>query len=359
MDIVGQPDFERLRKAVNHVEADRVPLCEVLIEYPIQSKFLGREVTADDLEAQIEFWTKAGYDYIPLTVGMMAPGKVTQESAISQLLKQTIQQDSSDAEDETGWNLELSSFIHDRKDFERFPWELAGNLGFSKLEQAADLLPDAMKVIAVSGKIFTLTWMLMGFNNFATALIVDEQLVADVFRQVAEIQFKALDKIFDMPHVGAVWVVDDLAFGTGPMISPEAFRKHLFPWYREMASRCHERNLFFCMHSDGDLTRLIPDLIDLGLDLLHPIDPTCLDIVKVKECFGDRLCLVGNVSNELLRSGSPAEIDARVKELMARLAPGGGYCVGSGNSVPAWADFNNYMAMREAAIKYGSYPIKI
>ncbi len=359
MNFNFKPDFERLRKAVNHLEADRVPLCEVLIEYPIQSRFLGREVTVDDLEGQVEFWTRAGYDYIPLTVGMMAPGKVTQESAISKLLKQTMQGDTPGAEDEKSWNLELTSFIHDRDDFEKFPWELAGDLDFSKLEEVADFLPEGMKVIAVSGKIFTLTWMLMGFNNFATALIINESLVADVFRRVAEIQFKALDKIFDMPHVGAVWVVDDLAFGTGPMISPEAFREHVFPWYREMASRCHERNLFLCMHSDGDLTRLIPDLIDLGLDLLHPIDPTCLDIVKIKESFGDRLCLVGNVSNEVLRAGSPEEIDALVKELITKVAPGGGYCVGSGNSVPSWADFDNYMAMRNAAIKYGSYPIKL
>jgi len=68
-----KPDFASLRKTVRHEEPDRVPLCEVLIEYPIQSKFLGREVTAEDLQSQLEFWTKAGYDYIPLAVGMMTP----------------------------------------------------------------------------------------------------------------------------------------------------------------------------------------------------------------------------------------------------------------------------------------------
>ena len=355
-----KPDFDRLKKTVAHIEPDRVPLCEVLIEYPIQSRFLGREVTADDLQAQVEFWAKAGYDFIPLTVGMMSPGRVTEESAISKVIRETMLKDSPEAvQDDKSWNLEYTSFIHTREDFDKFPWELAGNLDFSKLEQVASLLPEGMKVIAVSGKIFTLTWMLMGFNHFATSLILDEQLVADVFRRVAEIQFKALERILAMPHVGAVWVVDDLAFGTGPMISPEAFRDHVFPWYREMASRCHEKGLFFCMHSDGDLTKLIPDLIDMGLDLLQPIDPTCLDIFEVKKAYGDKLCLVGNVSNELFRAGTPAEVEATVKELVARLGPGGGYCVGSGNSVPTWADFDNFMAMRNAAIKYGSYPIKL
>jgi uroporphyrinogen decarboxylase len=354
-----KPDFERLRKAVSHQEPDRVPLCEVLIEYPIQSKFLGREVTAVDIASQIEFWTKAGYDYVPLTIGMMSPGKVTDESAISKVIRETMLRDSPEAENDKAWNLEYTSFIHNREDFDKFPWDLASQLDFSQIQKARGLLPDGMKVIAVSGKIFTLTWMLMGFNHFATSLIMDENLVADVFRNVAEIQFRALEKIFDLPHVGAVWVVDDLAFGTGPMISPEAFRDHLFPWYREMAKRCHEKGLLFFMHSDGDLKKLIPDLIELGLDVLQPIDPTCLDIVEIKKEYGDRLCLVGNVANELLRSGTPAEVQARVRDLIRDVAPGGGFCLGSGNSVPSWAQFENFMAMRDAAIEYGTYPISL
>lgn len=353
-----KPDFERIRKTARHEEPDRVPLCEVLIE-SIQSQFIGRQITADDLELQVDFWIKAGYDFIPLTVGMMTPGKVTDESSISRVIKEVMLKDSPDADDERAWSLEYTSFINNREDFEKFPWEIAAQLDFSKFYDVKDLLPEGMKVIAVSGKIFTMTWMLMGFNNFAISLLMDEKLVADVFRKVAEIQFHALEQIFEMTHVGAVWAVDDLAFGTGPMISPQAFRDHVFPWYREVAKRCHENNLLFFMHSDGDLIPLMEDLIDLGVDVLQPIDPTCMDIIKVKEIYGDRLCLVGNVSNELLQSGIPSEVEDLVKGLIRKCGPGGGYCVGSGNSVPEWAKFENYMAMREATLKYGSYPIKL
>ena len=354
-----KPDFERIRKTVRHEEPDRVPLCEVLIEYPIQSRFLGREVTSGDLASQVEFWTRAGYDYIPLTVGMMTPGKVTDESRISKVIRDVMLADSPDADKDDAWNLETHSFIETREDFERFPWEIAGELDFSGFYDVEKLLPEGMKVIAVSGKIFTLTWMLMGFNHFALSLIMDEQLVADVFRKVAEIQFEGLKQIFELPYVDAVWVVDDLAFGTGPMISPQAFRDHVFPWYREMADRCHRNDRIFFMHSDGDLEQLMGDIIDIGVDVLQPIDPSCMDIVKVKEAYGDRLCIVGNVSNELLRSGTAADVEERVKELIGALAPGGGYCVGAGNSVPDWARFENYMAMRDAALKYGVYPISI
>jgi uroporphyrinogen decarboxylase len=216
-----------------------------------------------------------------------------------------------------------------------------------------------MKVIAISGKIFTLTWMLMGFNNFALKLALDEPFVAEVFERVATIQFKALETIFSMDHVAGVWVVDDIAFGTGPMISPAALKKHVFSWYQKVGEKCHDHNRIFLMHSDGDLSTLMEDLIAMGLDVIQPIDPSCMDMAKVKKQWGDRICLVGNVSNELLRSASTDEIAARVKELLREVAPGGGFALGSGNSVPNWAKFENYMAMRETCLKHGSYPIRL
>ena len=152
-------------------------------------------------------------------------------------------------------------------------------------------------------------------------------------------------------------MVDDIAFGNGPIISPQALRDHVFPWYREMADRCHKNDLLFFMHSDGDLRPLMEDIIDMGVDVLQPIDPTCLDIAEVKKEYGDRICLAGNVSLELLRSGKPDEVEAYVKQLIQSCAQGGGLCVGSGNSVPEWAQFENYMAMRETVLRYGEYPV--
>lgn len=354
-----RPDFNRFLAAVNHRETDRVPLGEILIHYSIQSKFLGRTVTADDLAGQVEFWSKAGYDFIPVTVSMMSPGKVTEESRITRVLKEKVLREKPGTTDPNAWNLEMTSFIHERPDLDTFPWEAAADIDFSKLHAIKELLPEGMKVIAISGKIFTLTWMLMGFNNFALKLVLDESFVAEVFERVATIQFKALETIFAMDHVAGVWVVDDIAFGTGPMISPAALKKHVFSWYRKVGERCHENNRLFLMHSDGDLSVLMDDLIAMGLDVIQPIDPSCMDMAKVKKQWGDRICLIGNVSNELLRSASTSEIEARVKELLRDAAPGGGFALGSGNSVPNWAKYENYMAMRESCLKHGGYPIAI
>ena len=356
-----KPDFERFRAAVNHQEPDRVPFYELLVDYGIQSRFIGREVGADDLESQVEFWASAGYDFIPITVGMMEPGGVTKDSAISKVIEDIVLEDGEEAEDrdDPAWSLEYHSFIKDRDDFESFPWDVLAELNYDKFDAVKPHLPDGMKVIAVSGKIFTLTWMLMGFNHFALSLTDDRALVADVFNKVAEIQYQSLAKVLSMDHIGAVWTVDDIAMGNGPMIMPEVFREFLFPSYKKMARMCHDSDRIFGMHTDGDITKLMGDLIDIGIDVLHPIDPTCMDMHQAKKDFGDKVCLAGNVSNEMLQNASPADIEARVKELLRDIAPGGGYLLSAGDSVPAWAKYENYKTMIETGIEYGRYPINI
>ncbi len=349
------PDFERLRRTVRREPTDRVPLFELLVEFEIQSRFLGRPVTYENLAAQVEFWTKAGYDYIPLVAGMMRPGKVTEDSSISRTLRAALEKEGVDTSDDPSWNLEYTPFILDRRRFDRFPWAQAAAVDISQFHAVQPLLPEGMKVVAVSGKIFTLSWMLMGFENFAESLLADPELAADVVQRVAEIQLQALDQILALPHVAAVCAVDDMAYSQGPIISPSLLRKYILPWYRQVAARCHASGRLFFLHSDGDLTALMDDLIDLGLDALHPIDPTAMDIVEVKRRWGNRLCLFGNVDLELLRSGSPEEVRAKARDLLRLLAPGGGYGIGSGNSVPAWARLENYNAMREAALEFGRY----
>jgi uroporphyrinogen decarboxylase len=216
-----------------------------------------------------------------------------------------------------------------------------------------------MKIIATSGKIFTLTWMLMGFENFLVNLKLDPGFTRKVIERVAQIQLNGLRQVVKMPNVAAVWAVDDIAFGTGPIIRPKELQKFIYPWYEEFSKICHNHGKYFFFHTDGVIWDLVEDLIAIGVDALHPIDPTCMDIVAVKQMVGNHLTLIGNISNQLLEEGTPAEIAALTKQRLREVAPGGGYCLGSGNSVPDWAKIENYKAMIETALQHGNYPISI
>jgi uroporphyrinogen decarboxylase len=352
----NSPDFGRIITTLQHAEPDRVPLAEAAIDYAIMGQFLGRSVADDDVASQVEFWTRAGYDYSLFTVGMMRPGGVTQDSQISKVMAQTLAREDTDAD---AWNLWKKPRIFSEKDFETFPWELAARLDFSKFEAAQACLPDKMKIIAASGKIFTMSWMLMGFENFCVSLKLKPEFTAQVIEQVARIQLEGVRQVVGYPNLGAIWVVDDLAFGSGSMLRRKDFHKFIFPWYEELSALCHSHGLPLFFHTDGIVWDLAEDLIAMGIDALHPIDPTCMNIDEAKARLGHRVCLVGNISTELLADGTPDQVAELTRRRLRTIAPGGGYCLGSGNSVPAWAKIENYRAMLDTVLRQGHYPINL
>ncbi len=353
-----EPNFERLKKAIHHEEPDRLPLAEALVAYEIQSLFLGRKVSDSDLQSQVEFWTKAGYDFIPLTVGMMSPGEITKESSIFGVVQKVLKKDK-DTEEVIPWDIEESGVISNLEEYERFPWDEAAKLNFNKFYEVQSFLPKGMKIIACSGKIFTLAWMLMGFQNFCLSLYLQEELLRKVFQRIGEIQLQGVNKLIEIPNIGGLWVVDDLSYGSGPMIDPKFLRKYVFPWYEELASICKKQGLLLIFHSDGNIWPILEDLISIGFEAIHPIDPTCMDINEVKKRVGKKVGIIGNIDTDLLANGTPEEVRELTKKRVQEIAPGGGYALGSGNSVPNWVRFENYQAMRDTAIRYGGYPISI
>lgn len=353
-----EPNFERLKKALHHEEPDRLPLAEALVAYEIQSLFLGRKVTDSDLKSQVEFWVQAGYDFIPLTVGMMSPGEITEESSIFGVVQKVLKKDK-DTEEVVPWDIEEKGVISDPKDYERFPWGEAAKLDFSKFSKVQPFLPEGMKIIACSGKIFTLAWMLMGFQNFCLSLYLQEELVEKVFQKIGEIQLQGANKLLETPNIGGLWVVDDLSYGSGTMIDPRFLRKYVFPWYEELASICKKKDLLFILHSDGNIWPIMEDLITIGFEAIHPIDPTSMSINEVKKKVGEKLGIIGNIHTDLLATGTPEEIRELTKKRIKEIAPAGGYALGSGNSIPNWVRFENYQAMRETALMFGKYPISL
>ena len=357
----ANPDFGRVITTLHHEEPDRVPLAEAAVDYAIMGQFLGRPVSDEDVAAQVDFWTQAGYDYVLLTAGMMRPGGVTQDSQISKVMREMIAGDEAgaEAEGEDAWNLWKRPRIHTEADIDTFPWDAAARLDLSNFHAVQAHLPEGMKIIATSGKIFTMAWMVMGFDNFAINLKLNPRFVARVVERVAQIQMAGLRRVAAIPNVAAVWAVDDIAFGSGPMLSVADLREHVFPWYEEFGAICRDAGLYFFFHTDGVVWKLMEDLIALGIDALHPIDPTCMDIEEVKDRVGDRITIIGNISNEILATGTPAEVAELTKRRLRALAPGGGYCLGSGNSVPDWAQIDNFRSMVETGMRYGRYPIRI
>lgn len=341
------PDFSRIRKTLFCGQADRVPIAELKVDEHVMSAFLGRPIRT--IKDHVSFWAWAGYDYI-----RMRPKYNYHEVAAQQRVgAYSVYGDRTESRK---WAATHGGVILTDEDFEKFPWPRPQDIDYSNLEEVARYLPEGMKVISGCTGIYESVWMLMGFETFVTALVENPSLVERMFQKIGELHYNMIKTVASMEHVGAIWYTDDIAYAGGLFVSPAIYRQHLFPWMRKMKDVCRQRDLPFLFHSDGNLWEVMEDLIEIGVNALHPIEPKAMDIAEVKRRVGHRLCLIGNIDlGYTLTRGTPEEVRAEVRERIRVCAPGGGYCVGSSNSVTNYVPLANYKAMIEAAREFGDY----
>ena len=341
-------DFSRLRTALRlEGKPDRVPLIELYVDNQVKAAFLGRPIQS--LRDELEFWILAGYDYVPVSLGILEVGGVLSGEAT--MRKRSRYSIYSEEPVEMKWAAEGKGVITSEQEFDRFRWPIAESPGVASAREIARLLPPEMKIIAILGKVFTSVWMLMGFETFALATVENPSLVERLFNRVGNLQYRALEQALDLPQVAAAWMSDDIAYGSGLMVSPAILRKHMFPWYKKMSRLCQQRDVPFLYHSDGDLTEVVDDIIETGFNALHPIEPKAMDIRKLKPRVAGKLCLAGNIELDHLSRGTPDEVRQLARANIRDLACDGGYCLGSSNSVTYYVPVENYRAMIETAFE--------
>ena len=349
-----EPNFNRFYTALMSEQPDRVPNAEVLVSQDVKEAFIGKKIKT--MKEEVEFWINTGYDYVPIVAGLLGPGKITDASKIFQVVKRSLYIDNEEQEE---WAVEGKGIINNIEEFERFPWSDYTDLDYSKFQEIQPHLNNNIKIVIVGGKIFTIVWMLMGFEGMCMNLVKNPKLVSSLFSKIGKIQLGALNKAINYGNVGALWLVDDIAFNTGLMISPKYLREFLFPWYEEMISLCNQKDIPVIYHSDGNIWEVIPDIIKIGAKAIHPIEPKAMDINEVREKTRGKLALLGNIDVDNLVRKEKSQINSEVIERLSTVAKGGAYCLGSSNSIPNWVNIENYKAMLETNNNFGSYPISV
>ncbi len=344
------PDFDRLRTTLLLEEPDRVPVVELHIDREVKEAYLGRPIAS--VQDDVDLWAKAGYDYIYLRANYEYR-MVGDDYAVTQRTYAGDMQVRS-------WSAEQVSLVSNWEEYEAYPWPDPNSIDYSNLVEASQCLWPGMQIISGVGGIFTRVWRIMGFETFSYALADQPDLVARLFQRVGEIQLAVFQRIVQMEDIGAMWYGDDMAYSEGLLVSPKILRRHVFPYLKEMGNICQHRGLPFILHSDGNLWPIMDDIIEAGFNAIQPIEPKAMDIVELKEKVGDRLCLIGNIDlGYTLTLGTPQEVEEEVKERIRCLAPGGGYCVSSSNTVTYYVPLENFKAMIKATREYGHYPISL
>jgi uroporphyrinogen decarboxylase len=352
-----QPDFGRLRCALEHGEPDRVPLAELLVDSQVMAAFIGRPIKT--IADNVDFWRSAGYDFVPVYLvtneqywtGDLPPKEGYRVSRARRSVYATEEQ-------ERRWRSEKAGWITSLDEIETFRWPEKEKFDLCNLKETIGCLPPEMKTIAI---VSLHEWVvhLAGSETLLLATVDQPEFVREMCRRVGEITVHSVELASNRDGVGAIWVGDDLAYKGGLFYSPEKMRDWLFPMYRKIAEIARSRDLRLIFHSDGDLREIIPDLIEIGFDALHPIEPTAMDIAEIKRAWGSQLCLIGNIDlSYTLTRGTPQEVEAEVRQRLRECAPGGGYCVSSANSVTEYVPVENYRAMVETTLRWGHYPIR-
>lgn len=198
-------------------------------------------------------------------------------------------------------------------------------------------------------------WNSIGFADFAMALYKQPDFIHEVMARITDWSAELVEGLCKLDF-DFLWAADDIAFGTSTMFSPRHYREMLLPHVRKVADKITKPWIF---HSDGNLTPILDDLLSLGMDALHPFEPGALDPVEVKQRYGDRIAIVGNISVDLLSRGTPAQVRAETRQRIEELAPGYGYLLSSSNSVAEYCKPENVAAMIETVREFGRYDREI
>jgi uroporphyrinogen decarboxylase len=202
---------------------------------------------------------------------------------------------------------------------------------------------DKFLVGSFQGHIFQAGQILRGWDTFMLDLAVNPSFAEALMDRLTEGHMKAFEKYAQTvgKYVDVIEVADDLGIQESPWMSPEMYRKHIKPYHARLydfiRKNCDARLLF---HSDGSIYPIIPDLIEMGVDILNPLQYTAKDmeLVKVKKEFGKDLCFWGGGidTQTILPFGTPQQVADEVKRNIDTMAPGGGFVIATVHKIIEW-----------------------
>ncbi len=345
-------DINRLLTALNHHEPDRLPHLELWVtsqgvyEYVLERRLDykigdaaegGQSITPED---DVEFAQRLGQDAVLCNFNWR-PNNIFEFAGdgtrhyVDGSIKSLADLDNLDPP---------TPLVEQLHHLERYLTAAQGT-GVGIIANLTSFFDSAMLAIGVTDSLY------MFYDN--------RPLLEKLMDILLEHQEKVMAAVCDQfgEAIAFVMINDDIGHNAGLMVHPRMFLE-MFPWrMKRLIAPAKAIGKLVLMHTDGKLDNILPILYDVGIDINHPIEPESNDIFAVKQQWAGRMALIGNVHTPLLAYGTPGEIEAVVKEYCEKLAPGGGYVLGSSTSIMDGIQPENFVAMVEAVHKYGRYGV--
>ncbi|HIE15139.1 TPA: hypothetical protein EYP70_07695 [Candidatus Bathyarchaeota archaeon] len=197
-----------------------------------------------------------------------------------------------------------------------------------------------------------IAWQLVGFNEIIVMMFKKPFYVKRVLNELHKLRIEEASILCD-EGVDVIIDGDDVGTQKGMMMSPEMWRLYLKPKYAELIDLCHKKGAFLHFHSDGWIEPIIDDLVEIGVDILNPVQPECMSPSRLKELYGDKLCFDGTIGvQSTLPFGTPQDVAREVKDRIYSLGPTG-LILGPTHAMQPDVPIENILTMYKVALKYG------
>jgi uroporphyrinogen decarboxylase len=246
-------------------------------------------------------------------------------------------------------------------DLERYPWPQAEWFEYSQLRQAAQEARRHQAVMCGYMAPFYYHNLLRGLEASLMDPLDDPEFTHHLLDRLGAFFLAYHRRIFEAADglIDVAQVTDDLGSQTGPLISLEVYREFYAPWHRRFIELCREFGITVFHHDDGSIRPFLPDLVEMGIQILNPLQWACvdMDLAGLKGDYGDRLCFHGGVDNQrVLPFGTPEEVRAEVRHCIDALASDGrGYILAPCHNIQAVSPLENITAMYDEAWRYGKF----
>jgi uroporphyrinogen decarboxylase len=236
-------------------------------------------------------------------------------------------------------------------------WPARTNKAFARVQK--DFGDKVFVMATFLFGLFENSWQPMGFERFAVALRREKEFIKKYIKFYEDHYCMMIEAWADAGVPGVIYT-DDQAYRSGPMINPTLMKELYTDSLCRITETAHQLGMKIVIHSCGRVYDLLEWWADCGFDGVHALEPTAgVELARVKEMVGDRMCLVGNMDiTHILVDASREEVFEAVRQSIAAAGKGGGYIIAPTNSHPDMS-VERVKWMLEAVEEYGHYPLKV
>jgi uroporphyrinogen decarboxylase len=333
-----KPDFRRLQAVLERKKPQR----PVLFEFFMNDRLYQRLVPeiplvtneTQRLQRILLAFYRTGYDY----ANILPPGFSFTEGIIDRPKESSVSQNA-------------GSILHVRDDLSHFTWPDPDGVDLDLLRRLANSLQEGMKLIVYGpGGVLENATELVGYENLCIMIKEDPRLADQIFAQIGSRLERYYQLVAPLDFVGACISNDDWGFKTHTLFHPADMRRFVFPWHQRIAKAIHHGGKPAILHSCGSFEKVIDDVIEeMGYDGRHSYEDSIMPVEVAYDRYHTRIAILGGIDLDFVCRSTLDNIYQRASAMLARSAAGGGYALGTGNSVPEYVPDENFLALIRAA----------